>query len=365
MFLIARLIAVLMIVVSATTANAQSIERMAGQMIMVGFTGDDVSDSGFRAVRRQIAQGRIGGVMYLRTNVSGLDTVRAMNRALLAASPWMPPLIAVDQEGGQVRRLTSATGFVDTPSAEAVGRGSVEAAGGRYTELATGLQSLGFTLNFGPVVDLDLNPANPVIGRFQRAFSDDPDRVRRFAEAFVNSHRRAGVITALKHFPGHGSSSGDTHDGFVDVTREWNPVELEPYRAIIADDMADMIMVAHIYNADYVPTDEEALPASLAPEWIEGVLRGELGYDGVVISDDMEMSAVTDHFDLEQTVVRAVMAGNDILLFSNTAAYDPDLGARIHQIMVDQAAADPAFADRIEASYARIAQLKQRLSAGL
>lgn len=342
-------------------AQAQSIEDMAGQMVLMGFNGDSQSDAGVRAVRDQIARGEIGGVMYLRTNVASLPRVRAINGSLNTARPWLPPFIALDQEGGQIERLTSAVGFAEIPSAEDVAAGGVEHAEAIYTALASDLARQGFNLNFGPVVDLNLNPANPIIARYERAFGDDPDAVTDLAAAFIEGHHSAGVATALKHFPGHGSSEDDTHDGFVDVTDVWDPVELEPYRNLIGRGLVDMVMVAHLFNGEIQSGDALQLPATLSHEWITGVLRGQLGYGGVVISDDLEMGAIRSRFGLSETISRSVRAGNDILLFSNTAEYDPELGAEIHSILVAEAEADPDFARLVEASYQRIMSLKRRM----
>jgi len=343
----------------APAAPAQDIGDMAGQMVMVGFSGASASDSGVRAVRDQVGRGEIGGVMFLRTNVESLRAVRAINGALVAARPWLPPFIALDQEGGEIERLTSAVGFAEIPSAQAIGGGTADEARVIYEGLAADLARLGFNLNFGPVVDLDLNPDNPIIGRYERAFGTDPDAVAALASAFVEAHHEARVATALKHFPGHGSSRDDTHAGFVDVTGLWQPVELEPYRTLIGADLADMVMIGHLYNADIEGGGADRLPASLSPAWIEGVLRGELGFEGVVITDDLEMGAIRSRFDLHDTVVRAVEAGVDILLFSNTTEYDPALGAEVHDILVAEARGNPDFAERIAQSYGRIIALKR------
>lgn len=350
---------VLVMALGSSAASAQSLSEMAGQMVMVGFAGDSADAAGVVAVREQIARGEIGGVMYLRTNISSLSAVRGINQSLVAAASGPAPFIALDQEGGQVERLTGAVGFTEIPSARDVARRGVEAARALYADLALRLAAQGFSVNFGPVVDLEINRANPVIARFGRAFGADPAEVAALAAVFVDGHRRAGLATALKHFPGHGSSLADTHEGFVDVTAQWSETELEPFAALIADGQADMVMVAHIYHADYDGAEE--LPASLSPDWIGGVLRGDLGYDGVVISDDMEMGAIRERFALRDTIRRAVLAGNDVLLFSNTAAYDSALGSTIHQILVAEAEADPAFAARVAQSYARIIALKRAL----
>lgn len=344
-----------------TPVMAQSLEEMAGQMILVGFTGDDAADASVVALREEIAAGEIGGVMYLRPNVASLEAVAAMNAAFRAAAPALPPFITLDQEGGAVERLTEAVGFKEIPNARTVAaNNSPEAAARIYGEMAAGVAAVGFTVNFGPVVDLDLNPDNQIIARYGRAFSDDARTVIAYAEAFIEAHHKAGLLTALKHFPGHGSSTDDSHEGFVDITDSWQEAELTPYRALIGAGQADMVMIAHVYHADYSGGDTR-LPASLSPEWVTGVLRNALGFDGVVISDDLEMGAIRQHFTLEETVTRAVRSGMDVLLFSNTADPRPTLGDEIRAVLLAEAAADPAFAARIEESYRRIVALKESI----
>lgn len=330
-------------------------------MVMVGFSGTQVDDVGVRAVREQVARGQVGGVMYLRTNVDSLGAVQAINRSLIMARPWLPPFIALDQEGGNIERLTAAVGFKEIASAQDIAAGTPEQAEAIYEDMAAALKRLAFNLNFGPVVDLGLNPDNPIIARYERAYGNDPEQVTEFAEAFIVGHRANGLATALKHFPGHGSSADDTHDGFVDITGAWEPRELEPYRRLVASGDADMVMVAHLYNAEIQKGDAGRLPASLSHTWIEDILRRELGFEGVVITDDLEMAAIRSRFDLHDTVVRAVESGVDILLFSNTAAYDPALGAHIHSTLVKEGRARPEFAARIAQSYQRIVGLKRAI----
>jgi beta-N-acetylhexosaminidase len=230
-----------------------------------------------------------------------------------------------------------------------------------YSGMAEGLKSLGFNLNFGPVVDLDLNPDNPIIGHWKRSYGADPDTVVAFARAFVGAHRRAGILTALKHFPGHGSSEGDSHEGFVDISRTWQPQELDPFRDLAASGDADMVMVAHLFHEKFGTHPDERQPASLSPAWIEGVLRHQIGYEGVVITDDLEMGAIRQRFSLAQSVVAAVRAGADILLFSNTVKPHIGLAEEIQKILVDTAEADPAFRSRIAQSYGRIVALKKSM----
>ncbi len=343
-------------------AAAQSLDQMAGQMILVGFAGDDPADASVKAITAEIAAGTLGGVMYLKPNVKSLDAVRAMNAAFRAADPAMPPFIALDQEGGAVERLTSEVGFTEIPNAETVAASNTPAqAEALYAKMAEGLAGLGFTVNFGPVADLNINPKNEIIAKYGRSFSKNADTVMAYDEAFVTAHHVAGLLTALKHFPGHGSSTADSHAGFVDITKTWSPVELEPYKALFANGFDDFVMVGHLYDQKYGGTGSVKLPASLSPGWIGTVLRGQLKFQGVVISDDLEMGAIRKEFDLHDTVVRAVNAGVDVLLFSNTAAYSPDLADKVRAILVGEAKADPAFMAKIEASYSRIVTLKGRL----
>lgn len=342
-------------------AFAASLETMVGQMILIGFQGKSVEAVGVRAVRDDIAAGRIGGVMYLRTNVASLSAVNAMND-MFGDAHDIAPLIALDQEGGSIERLTNAVGFEEIPSAQHIAANyDVNQAKNIYARMARGVADLGFTINFGPVVDLNLNPNNPIIARYGRSFSADAQVVASYAGAFIDAHHGAGVLTALKHFPGHGSSRADSHEGFVDISEYWQPVELEPYQRLIQQNRIDVVMMAHLYHRQYAGENGGQTPASLSKVWINDILRRQLGYDGVVISDDMEMGAIRSHYTLAQSVILAVEAGTDILLFSNTANYRTSLAREIGEILMAEARSNSAFRARIEQSYARIMQLKGRL----
>jgi len=333
------------------------LEDMIGQMIMIGFSGASSDDAWPRLLVSQIASGQIGGIMYTRKNVAGRAAVQAMNRQFQAAAGDRPLFISVDQEGGRIERLTQAVGFREIPSHQSVAQSmSVEGAEALYRDLALDLRDWGFNLNFGPVVDLNINPGNPIIGSLGRAFARDADAVAAYGAAFVRGHHQAGVLTAAKHFPGHGSSAGDTHHGFVDVSRTWSESELEPYRRLIATGEIDLVMLSHI-SLDRLGSDA---PATLAPGTMP-LLRNQLGFAGVVISDDMEMGAISKEYSLEQAVIGAVEAGNDILIYSNFQNPRPQLPPQIIAILKQRALADPAFRAKIEAAYGRIMKLKSRL----
>lgn len=349
-------------VVLPSFAHAQTLDQMAGQMIIVGFAGDSADDASVKALAREIAAGTLGGVMYLKPNVKSLSAVKAMNAELRMASPALPPFITLDQEGGAVERLTSDVGFTEIPNAETVAADDTPAqAEVTYARMAKAIAALGFTVNFGPVADLNINPKNQIIAKYGRSFGKSGETVAAYDKAFVDAHHAAGLLTALKHFPGHGSSTADSHLGFVDISKTWSPVELDPYKTLFSEGYDDFVMVGHLYHSGYGDETGTKLPASLSPTWIDGVLRGQLKFGGVVISDDLEMGAIRKQFDLHDTVVRAVMAGVDVLLFSNTAAYSPGLADKVRDILVAEAETDPAFKARVVESYDRIVALKARI----
>ncbi len=352
-------LAVALVAAPALPAMAQSLEQMAGQMIVIGFAGDGPDDKSVVALTKEIEAGDIGGVMFLKTNVASRKAVVAMNEAFRAASPDLRPFITVDQEGGLVERLTKDVGFTEIPDAATVAKTySITDVRPLYNAQAKAIAEWGFSVNFAPVVDLSINPRNQVIAKFGRAFAATPTTVTIYAEQVIAAHHQMGVVTALKHFPGHGSSTADSHEGFVDITDSHEDIELEPYRNLIEGGYEDFVMMGHLIDTK---VDPSGLPSSLSKPWIEGILRGELGFKGVVITDDLEMGAIRDHFGLKETVTRAVRAGVDVLLFSNTAKARASLGDEIRAILVAEAEADPAFKARIEESYERIVRLKTRI----
>ncbi|MCB1516346.1 MAG: glycoside hydrolase family 3 protein [Hyphomicrobiaceae bacterium] len=346
-----------------SAAFAQDLEHMAGQMIVVGFQGDSLDDSGVKAMLNDVAAGRVGGVMFLGNNVASSSQVTAIVSAIRAAAPaGLPPLIALDQEGGKVERLTAKVGFKEEPTAAEVSAMGEARASAIYNEMANGLMEWGFNTNFGPVVDLNVNPNNPIIARFGRSFGDNGQEVAGMAGTFINAHHNYGILTALKHFPGHGSSQADSHEGFVDISKSWSAAELDPYQRLIGQGMADMIMAGHLFANEGAAGDSETYPASLSSYWITDVLRGQLGFgNGVVITDDMEMGAIRQNYGFKQAILQAVRAGDDILLFSNTAKPRTTLANEVQAILVDEAERDPAFRQRIEESYRRIVAMKERI----
>ena len=341
------------------------LDRMIGQTIMVGFSGQSEHDPGVKAVRDQLAKGLIGGVVLYPENISSARQLRLLTAYLLNANSALVPFIAVDQEGGRVQRLDRRTGHTHYPSAQKMGRDAAltpEEARRIYGGMAKELAGAGINLNFGPVVDLSLNPWNAVIARRKRSYGPDPNAVTSLARSFIAAHREANVATVAKHFPGHGSSWSDSHKSLPDISRSWQESELEPYVALAHDGLLDMVMVGHLYHPRF--SDGDKLPSSLSANAIKALrAEGYIGFGGVVVSDDMEMGAVRDHYSLEDRVVRALNAGVDLLVFSNVKSRDTELGAKVHAIIAQAVRDGRIPRAKIEAAFQKIAALKHRLMA--
>lgn len=307
----------------AAPSGDLSVEALVGRMIMVGFRGDEPGSPGAAAVRGWLAAGKIGGVLFFDDNLTSPDAARRLTKAFREAAGWTP-LLAIDQEGGAVSRLRRERGFPALLSArEVAARDDPGEALARYEDLAQELSRLGFNVNFGPVVDLELNPDSRIIAGLGRSFGPDPAKVTAYARAFIAGHRKPGVMTAAKHFPGHGSTAEDSHDVLPDITDRWSRDELIPFAELAPE--VPMIMVGHLVHRKRTGP---GVPASLSRRAVTDWLRGKLGFDGLVVTDDLHMDAIRGNFGFEEAVVRAVEAGNDVLVFANREYADPDLPDR-------------------------------------
>ncbi|MCH7513561.1 MAG: glycoside hydrolase family 3 protein [Bacteroidetes bacterium] len=343
------------------TMPADSLEIMIGQMIMVGFHGKTADAD--TALLNDINKGYVGGVILYEKNISASKPWRGLKNLTftMQKAASIPLWIAIDQEGGRINRLKIKYGFPPSVTAEYLGNIDNPDSTRYYADLtAATLAGLGINVNFAPVADLAANAANPIIAGKGRAYSADPSVVARHAVVVVGSHRNFRIVTSLKHFPGHGSSTDDTHMGMADVTAVWTPDELIPYQIMIQAGKVDAIMTAHIINGRL---DSLELPATLSHAVINGLLRNELGYDGVVFSDDMHMRAISDHYGLKTAIKLSINAGVDVLLFSNNLAPEDESGARnIHLIIRSLINEGSVGEDRIRESYQRIIRLKNRYS---
>ena len=340
-----------------------SLEHMIGQMIMVGFTGTARNDPGVKAVRQELKDGTIGGVLLLARNVVSRKQVRQLNKSLRDASGDRIPLISVDQEGGAIQRLKARTGHLSFPSARHVATSPKYRTGSKvislYTKMAAELRSGGINVNFGPVVDLNINPENPIIGRLGRSYGTDPDRVSLYARWFSLAHQGAGILTVAKHFPGHGSSETDSHIDYTDISKSWRKEELRPFIDLAEDQFVDMVMVGHLYHPKF--SDGPGIPASLSKKSITA-LRRDFGFKGVIITDDLDMGALRKHFSFEDRIVRAIRAGEDMLVFANLINPKHDLGARIHKVIRQAVDTGKIKKSRIVDAYERITAMKRGLA---
>ena len=296
-----------------------SLEKRVGQMLMVGFHGTSAASSS--QICQDIKKYHVGAVILFDfnpvdktkpKNIATKEQLKKLTSELQACASDGKLLIAVDQEGGKVQRLKSKYGFYGKfPKASDVVKMDQRQIKATYTKMSAELKSVGINYDLAPVVDLDINMKNHVIHGLGRSFGKDPNIVAKYASTFIDAMHTNGVLTSIKHFPGHGSSVGDTHKGFVDVTNLWQEVELEPYHLL--KDKADTVMVAHVFNKKL----DDTYPASLSYSTITKLLRWKLGYHGVVITDDLQMGAISKKYGLKNTLKLAINAGNDILLIGN------------------------------------------------
>lgn len=356
----ALILFLLCVMAHGMAAADEALRRQIGQMIMTGFIGDRPAHPWTMQVMAQIERGEIGGVLYLKRNIGSPSDLAALNSAFRVAAGGRPaPLACIDQEGGAVARLLPRDGFPPLPAARRVARSMAPPqARELYSLTARALAQAGFDCNLGPVADLEVNPASPAIGALGRAYSADPQEVVLYARAFADAHREAGIATVLKHFPGHGSARDDSHDVFPDISRAWSHDELIPFRELIADGHDGMIMTGHLVNRRLDPSGE---PATLSRAITTQTLRRELGWDGVVITDDLQMTPVAASGPPERTALAAIRAGADILLFANDERPDIGLPKRLIDIVEEAALGDAGLRESIERSHARIVALKQRL----
>jgi len=261
-------------------------------MFVVGFRGLEVNDN--HPIIKDIKMGNLGGVILFDydfltqkpvRNIGAPEQLKTLIEKLQDASPATPLFIAIDEEGGRVSRLIKKIGSSSAASAQDLGTINDLALTRKSSKtIAKTLAQYGINLNLAPVVDININPENPIIGKLKRSFSDDPKIVTEHALEFIKVHHQHGVLCTLKHFPGHGSSTGDSHRGLVDITLSWSQVELQPYTNIIETGEIDAIMTAHVFNA----TLDYKHPATLSKAIITNLLREKLNYHGVVISDDAD-----------------------------------------------------------------------------
>lgn len=319
---------------------------------------DDVDAAGVTKVsdtmRAFLQQYPVGGVVLFGKNITDAAQLQTLIGDLQEASA-VPLLIGVDEEGGAVARLANARGF-DLPqyeSAASVGAQGPQAVQEMAVTIGTYLTEYGISLDFAPVADVNTNPDNPIIGT--RAFSSDPQTAADCVAAAVQGFEQTGVLCCLKHFPGHGDTAQDSHDGAVSTGKtmeELRGCEFLPFAAGIQAG-ARLVMVGHIQAPNAVTGTDSEMPATFSRTMITDVLRGELGFTGVVVTDSLSMGAVTDAYTPDEAAVLALQAGTDLLLMPAglARAYDGVLAAVEDGRLSEE---------RIDESVRRILALKQQ-----
>jgi beta-N-acetylhexosaminidase len=346
---------------SVSAQRRDSLDIKIGQMILIGFPKAEVDPE----VLREITEGKVGSIILFEKNIPPKNSFVALKKITWTyqQAAKIPLLISIDQEGGRVNRLKDKYGFPRSITAEAMGKSPSLDSVRFYSEsTASTLAGLGINVNFAPVVDLASNPDNTVIVKVGRAFSANEDSVTLMAKEVIKQHRKYGVLTALKHFPGHGSSKEDTHFGIADVTNTWNERELKPYQNLIDSGYVDAVMTSHIVNKNL---DPDALPGTLSDDVLTGILRNRLHFSGVVFTDDMQMQAIAKNYGLEEAIRLAIKAGVDIMTFSNNiAGVDVRTVDKVHDVIRDLVRHGEVSEARIDQSFDRIMYLKRKLAAG-
>jgi beta-N-acetylhexosaminidase len=318
-----------------------------GQLLVVGIGGHELSEE----ERKTFASGTRGGLTLFRRNVGSVEQIAALARAIREASPAEhPPLVAIDQEGGRVVRIGSPA--LALPPMRRIGDLGDEAFATRLAKAqAEELRALGITMSFAPVADVHTRDENPIIG--DRAFATTPEGVARFAGAWADGLSAGGLLTCAKHFPGHGDTTVDSHLALPRVDRDeagLRAIEIAPFAALAKRPSIDAMMTAHVV---YPALDDR--PATMSKRIATDLLRTELGFAGVLFSDDLEMKAISA--PAGDAAVNAVAAGCDILLVCSRA----DLASEAHEALVREAEKSAAFRARCEEAHRRAMAMRLRV----
>jgi len=367
LFFLTVSISILISALSNTAFSQLSLRQKIGQMVMVTATGQTLEESSpsMDTLRSDLSRGLVGGLLMFTwsNNLKNPLQITHFTTELQHQSP-IPLLLAIDEEGGKVARLGSSNGFTATPSAYTMGTVLNSETDTRNVArtMAGWFVQTGLNVNLAPVVDVNVNPASPAIGALGRSFSAQADNVVLHAGWFIDEFRKRNICTTLKHFPGHGSASSDSHLGFTDVTSTWTPAELIPYTRLLEQNAVDAVMTAHVFNAHI----DSVYPATLSAATITGILRNQLGYRGVVFSDEMGMKAISGMYGLDEAMELAVQAGVDMLVYNtNLDSAGHSLAARVVNVLERSVRSGRISEDRINASYERITALKSRLVTGV
>lgn len=341
-----------------------TLKKMIGQMLIFGFRGCYLHE--VRSFIKAMQDHDLGGVILFDKDAEKPNIKRNIIHPYqlakliegLQRGASTPLWVSVDQEGGAVMRLKAQAGFETTPSPQVIAQMDEVQQTYRYADqMARQLKRLGINLNYFPSVDVNVNLENPIIGALERSFSHNPSKVIQQAECFLERFRYHQLAACLKHFPGHGSSIADSHLGFVDISDGWSRRELMPYFDLIQSHAVPFVMLGHVFHRDL----DKHYPASLSPNVILGLLRKQCHFQGMILTDDLQMQAISAEYDLVESIVLALNAGVDVLLFGNNiGVYQDDLLPQVVDIILQAVRHKHVALSHIEQAYARIKYNKQR-----
>lgn len=344
------------------------LRQQIGQMLIMGFNGVELDKD--NPVTNWLSTDGLGGVILFDVdlmkntpgkNLQSRQQIVNLNQQLkdyARKAPGtvgeLPLLVGVDYEGGVVDRFKNIKGCMTSINPCQLTTLPEKQLTSWLQEMADMIRSMGFTLNFAPVVDLNLNDREGIIGKLGRSFSCQPEQVIRVARQFVSIFADNGISCCYKHFPGHGSATGDSHLGFVDVSDTFQFNELEPYQSLLAsNESVAMVMTAHVINRQLDPS---GMPATLSHPVLTGLLREKMGFDGVIISDDLQMNAISNHYSVEESLCLTINAGADMVIFAN------QLGSisatRVIDVIENLVRTNQICTSRIDQAYQRIVKLK-------
>jgi beta-N-acetylhexosaminidase len=344
--------------------KSNEIKSMISQMIIVGIRA--TNDSDVKKFFRTYNDISVGGIILYDQNVTtnpwsshnilNPEQLIKLNRSLQFHSKT-PLLIGIDQEGGNVNRLNSSYGFPNFSSWGELGRiNDLNITTEQSLLMAETLSKCGINLNFAPVLDLMINKSSFLASQ-DRCFSDNPKELTKHAKIFIELHLKNNVIPVCKHFPGQGSASGDSHEGLVDVTDTWQESELKPYKTLIKDESIKAIMTSHLIHKKL----DTSLPATLSSKVLNDLLRIDMGFNGVIISDDPSMSAISKYYNLKETLLLMIEAGVDMFCFGNNLNYDKNLLKKVFNILVELYEEKKISENQIHMAYKRIMNLKRSI----
>lgn len=342
------------------------LKKQIAQMLIVGFNGSTLTQD--NPIYSDIKDLGIGGVILfsrnadktqtkLQKNIQNFNQLKKLNKDLQSISE-IPLFISIDQEGGFVSRLSPSYFVISTYSAGFLGqKNDLNFTRAEAEKTAKTLSQLGININFAPVVDLDINKNSKIISSLKRSYSNNPKIVTAHAKEVILAHNKHNIITTLKHFPGHGSAQGDTHQGFVDITNTYTKEEMQPYKTLINEKIAKGVMVSHLYNKNI----DEKYPASMSHNFVTKKLIKELGFEGLIFTDDIQMNAIKNNYTFTEALEKAIMAGCDVIVIGNNLFNDKLVAKNAVEIIFNLVKNGVIPKERIAFSYDKIIKAKEEL----